>query len=231
MKQIQELLTREHPVRWVLAGDSITHGAAHTEGWRDYTELFSERLRWELGRPRDLVIKTGISGWTVAALLADFEANVLDLAPDCVSLMFGMNDCVQGPNDLPGFRERYRTVVETIRERTGAFVLAHTPNAVTSLVGEPRFSNLAGYCQAILDLCTELDVPCIDHFTFWNSHESSGLLDDWLPDGFHPNEYGHRVLAGLLHQELGIWDSGSPTCRLALTPRGEISIFATAAKG
>ena len=53
------------PLRWVFTGDSITHGAVHTYGWRDYTELFSERLRYEMGRRRDMVIKTGISGWTI----------------------------------------------------------------------------------------------------------------------------------------------------------------------
>ncbi|HEU5326569.1 MAG TPA: hypothetical protein VFU78_00670, partial [Thermomicrobiales bacterium] len=50
MGPVRALLQGVEPVRWVFAGDSITHGAAHTIGWRDYTELFGERVRWELRR-------------------------------------------------------------------------------------------------------------------------------------------------------------------------------------
>ena len=46
----------------MFTGDSITHGALHTMGWRSYPEHFAERVRWELGRMRDIVINTGISG-------------------------------------------------------------------------------------------------------------------------------------------------------------------------
>ena len=55
MEQVKELLRGEYPVKWLFYGDSITHGALHTFGWRDYTELFAERLRFELGRTMDTV--------------------------------------------------------------------------------------------------------------------------------------------------------------------------------
>lgn len=218
MERITALLQRDRPVRWVFAGDSITHGAAHTSGWRDYTELFSERLRWELGRSRDMVIKTGISGWTVDALANDLEANVLSFAPDCVSMMFGMNDCTQGREGLPAFRDRYRETIAAIRIRTGAEVLLHTPNAVIPPATEARIGNLPTYRQAILELGAELDVPVIDHFTIWSSPEFASALHHWMPDGFHPNEFGHRVLARVLFQALDLWDDASPTCRLPIRP-------------
>jgi lysophospholipase L1-like esterase len=218
MERITVLQERDEPVRWVFAGDSITHGAAHTDGWRDYTELFSERLRWEVGRPRDIVIKTGISGWTVEALANDLDANVLGFAPDVVSMMFGMNDCVQGPDGLNAFRERYRAVIATIQSRTGAAVLLHTPNAVIPPVNEERLTNLPAYRQAIVDLATELDLPVIDHFAVWSSPEFASAVHYWLPDGFHPNEFGHRVLARVLFQALDLWDDASPTCRLPIRP-------------
>ena len=37
MKDVKELLNEDRPVTWLSAGDSITHGAVHTLGWRDYT--------------------------------------------------------------------------------------------------------------------------------------------------------------------------------------------------
>ena len=49
--RIAELLVSAPPVKWLFAGDSIAQGAQVTMGWRDYTELFSERVRWEMSRP------------------------------------------------------------------------------------------------------------------------------------------------------------------------------------
>src|SRR5436190_21990005 len=37
---IKLLLARKEPVAWVFTGDSITHGAQHTKGWRSYPEHF-----------------------------------------------------------------------------------------------------------------------------------------------------------------------------------------------
>ena len=36
--------------RWLAVGDSITHGAVHTNGWRSYPEHFNERVKFELRR-------------------------------------------------------------------------------------------------------------------------------------------------------------------------------------
>ena len=40
---------------WLFTGDSVTAGDQHTYGRRDYTELFAERIRYELGRISDTV--------------------------------------------------------------------------------------------------------------------------------------------------------------------------------
>lgn len=216
MNRIAAMLERDEPVRWVFAGDSITHGALHTIGWRDYTELFSERLRWELRRHRDLVIKTGISGWKITDLAADLDWNLLQLRPHVVSMMFGMNDCTLGPENVCEFISVYRDVIETIREETGALVVLHTPNPVLPYVGVPRATELATYRDAVLEIARETGTPCIDHFERWQ-RESEGTLQHWLVDGFHPNEYGHRALARSLFKALGIWDpAGSLTCQLPI---------------
>ena len=43
------LADKKQPITWLFTGDSITHVAKHTGGYRSYPELFSERIRWELG--------------------------------------------------------------------------------------------------------------------------------------------------------------------------------------
>lgn len=218
MDDLRALLRRPAPVRWVFAGDSITHGAAHTLGWRDYTELFSERVRWELRRTRDIVIKTGISGWTVADLEADLDWNVLQFRPDCVSLMFGMNDCTHGPGNLRGFRASYLRVIERLRAETEAAILLHTPNWTLPTGGEARVANLPAYREAILDIAATAGLPCLDHFAEWSAAEEGGAMHHWLGHGCHPNEHGHRALAHALFRALDIWDESSWSCRL-MVPR------------
>ena len=73
MERIKKLLKSEQPVKWIFEGDSITHGALHTFGWRDCTEHFTERIRFKLGRMRDIVIKSLISGHTTCDMLNDID--------------------------------------------------------------------------------------------------------------------------------------------------------------
>jgi len=47
LDKIKCRMSSDIPVKWLFAGDSITHGALHTWGWRDYTEHFSERIRYD----------------------------------------------------------------------------------------------------------------------------------------------------------------------------------------
>lgn len=216
MDGVKALLTQPEPVRWVFAGDSITHGAAHTIGWRDYTELFSERVRWELRRLRDHVIKTGISGWTISDLAADLEWNVLQFRPDCVSLMFGMNDCTRGPSNLARFRADYLAVIARIRAESGAAILIQTPNWILPTTGGDRLEQLPAYRAAILEIAAEAGVACLDHFAEWQAAEPDGTMHHWLADGCHPNEYGHRAFARALFRALEIWDPASWTCQLPI---------------
>ncbi|MFD5187760.1 LamG-like jellyroll fold domain-containing protein [Streptomyces sp. NPDC058357] len=48
--RISTVLNSDTPATRVVTGDSNTHGALHTNGWRSYPEHWTERVRWELGR-------------------------------------------------------------------------------------------------------------------------------------------------------------------------------------
>ena len=219
MEAIRQLLKREAPVKWLFTGDSITHGARHTVGWRDYTELFSERLRYELGRGRDIVIKTGISGWTIERIANDLEWNVLQFHPDCVSIMIGMNDCVAlGAGGIGQFKATYLQTIERIREGCGAQILLHTPNWMLPTDRPERYDNLPAYVEAVREVACVAGAPLVDHFSEWVAASQNDAMHHWIGHGCHPNEYGHRVLAHALFRALGIWDDASWTCRL-IVPR------------
>jgi lysophospholipase L1-like esterase len=214
MEQIRHLLQRAEPVKWLFTGDSITHGAAHTFGWRDYTELFSERVRYELRRTRDIVIKTAADGWTIQRIADDLRWNVLQFSPDCVSIMIGMNDCKAGPDGLNRFQETYTETITRIRRESHAAILLHTPNWLLPTDGEVRRRNLPAYVEVIRQIAREVDAPLIDHFAIWLRAAPSGTMHHWIAHGCHPNEYGHRVFARAIFRALDIWDDQSWTCQL-----------------
>lgn len=213
LSRIAEFLRDSSPRRWVFAGDSITHGALHTFGWRDYTELFSERLRYEMGRGRDCVIKTAISGWRITHVADDLEWSILQHRPDVVSLNLGMNDCQDGPGGLDKFTATYRRVVEAVREKTSAAVILHTPQGI--LAGDVvRFPILPAYVQAVRGLAESLGAVLVDHDQCWAEAARRGVMSYWLSDAIHPNDMGHRAMARLLLQRLNMWDEASCTGRL-----------------
>lgn len=216
MESIKQLLQRDDPTVWVFAGDSITHGARHTIGWRDYVELFTERVRFEMGRYRDFIIKSGISGWNIKAISNDLDWNVLQFHPHCVSLMVGLNDCREGAEGVAEFRDTYLRVIERIRRASGAEVLLHTPNGILITDGVMRTQNLPAYVEAIREVATNAEVPLIDHYTEWNEAQSANndAMHHWIGHGCHPNQYGHRAMAFALFRALDIWDPASWTCQL-----------------
>lgn len=210
-QRIAQRLQDPEPLRWVFAGDSITHGAAHTHGYRDYTEHFSERLRWELWRKRDCVIKTGVSSWKITDVLEDLAWSISSHRPHIVSLNFGMNDCTLKAEGRDLFLSSYREVLRQIREECGAEMILHVPNGTLSVAANYH-PYLPAYQEAVRSLASENDVVLVDHGARWA--EAPETMIFWMADGIHPNEYGHRVMARMLMQSLGIDDANSPTCRL-----------------
>lgn len=211
---IAGLLAKSDPITWVFAGDSITQGALHTMGWRDHVELFGERVRWELRRYRDAVVKTGVSGWKVQTLAADLKWSVLRYEPDVVSIALGMNDCVAGADGAGAFRSGLKDLVTAVRrERPRAAVLLHTPVRILP-ADALRFPNLPHYIDAVIAVAGETGAVLVDHHAAWAEAETNGTIPYWLSDPCHPNECGHRAMARTLLQAVGLWDPASVVGRL-----------------
>ena len=213
LEKIETLLGHQDHLKWLFTGDSITHGALHTMGWRDYTEHFSERIRFEMARVHDVVIKTAISGWRIDLIRDDLSWNVLQYQPHVVSIAVGMNDCNAGPAGLDSFQSQYLEVIDTIRKQTGAAVVVHTPPQILSL-DQVRTLHLPSYVEAIRGIAQKSGALLVDDYEHWLAAEKRGVLQYWLSDSIHPNEYGHRAMAHLMLKKLNLWKEDSYVCRL-----------------
>lgn len=212
LQQIRTLLRQDEPLTWIFTGDSITQGAVATRGCRSYSELFSERVRWEMRRLRDLVINAGAAGTRAEGLLQDLQWRVLRFRPDVVAMMLGIGDSKAGPAGRNAFRETLQRTVEAVRAEGGRPVL-QTPNKV-DLQQSPQHADLPAYVDILRAVANSGDVPLIDHWAHWEQMLADRIhLRSWLAsDGIHPGIYGHRELAKLLMAEFEILDANSPTC-------------------
>ena len=212
-EKLQKLLAGKSPaLTWVFTGDSITHGAKHTDGTRSYVEHFAERVRWELGRVNDIVINTGISGDKADGILKSFDWRVARFKPDVISIMIGMNDCSRGPEKREEFRQNVRSLIRRSRE-LGAIPILHTMNTVEPSSARDR-GDLPAYVAIIGEVAREEKTILVDHWHHWKIHcDTPEKLKPWLNDPIHPGARGHREMAILTFPGMGIFDPKSPTCQ------------------
>ncbi len=211
--KIQTLMKDPSPINWVFAGDSITHGAFHTFGQRDYTEHFTERLRYEIGRRLDCVIKTGISGWKITEIQKHLQRVVLDFKPQVVSINIGMNDAKLGTSaeNVKRFEVEYRDVLDKINAALGKpALILHTPQPIYE-DGTPRIQTLPLLTPIVRTLAAEYGAVLVDHDKEWRKN----TIHYWLNDALHPNYHGHRKMAHTLLKELDLFDfEKSHICKL-----------------
>lgn len=204
------------PWTWVFYGDSITHGARHTYGWRSFQEIFHERIRGEFLIKRDLVINSGSSGYTVKELLNDDYYNwaLKRFNPQVVFLLIGMNDA---PDLKSGgsaeFRQRLEKLVRRIQD-DGAIIVLQTYNTIEYKPETPsyklRYERLSAFNQAIRDVAQQYDLILVDHDKYWRENAADpDILHFWLGEMIHPGARGHLEMANLIFKELNIFDPHS----------------------
>ncbi|MBK7721175.1 MAG: SGNH/GDSL hydrolase family protein [Austwickia sp.] len=195
-------LARSAPLTWVLAGDSITQGVYHTHGARSWAEHLHERVRSELGRARDILINTGIAGWTAPQVLGDVDHLVTRFAPDVVSLALGMNDSLNGDAGLATFADALGELARVGLE-LDAVVILHTPNAIGEGAWNTK-STVAAYAGVVRDVAAELGAILVDHHADWRARFGDADPTPWLDEPVHPNAAGHRAMAQSVFRALGL---------------------------
>lgn len=214
--RISTILNSNTPATWVVTGDSITHGALHTHGWRSYPEHWTERVRWELGKPknRDFVIDSGVSGATSAELVARFGEWVTAFSPQVVSIMIGTNDIATSGLGPEVYRANLVSLVRSVRALPGSPVpVLQAPNPVDPAKWPGRVG-LSQYAQAMGEVAAQQNAVFVDHYNDWLNSNGGQVPLSLLSDGLHPNERGHHRVVLKMIKDLRIFDAGSPVCSL-----------------
>lgn len=206
LSRITASLAGLEPLNWVITGDSITHGLLHTQGGRSYPEHLHELIRGELGRVRDVVINTAISGNRIIDILDDWDRRVASWRPDLVTLMIGTNDASDGgPRVVIGADEYGSSLREfVVRVRAlGAIPVLQTPPTIDT-VNAPERARIAEFADAVRAVAASEDVILVDQYARFTDLGNGAVPWGLMGDPFHPNAAGHAALALALANALDI---------------------------
>ncbi|MBQ9337320.1 MAG: SGNH/GDSL hydrolase family protein [Lentisphaeria bacterium] len=208
MERIKAILSGSEPARWLFYGDSLTHGAKHTCGMRDYTEYFRERVLWELHRRNDLVLNSAYSGFTAADLLRDFDWRAAAFRPTAAFVMIGGNDVKKVTPEV--FAEQLDELLDRF-DAIGCRTVLQTPIPVLRDL-DPSRARLPELAEAMRQTAARRSVPLIDHFAAWSKDPAEFYLH---ADELHPNGLGHIRIAHDIFKALDIFETRTSwVCRL-----------------
>ncbi len=193
--------------RVVFLGDSITAQRLYTKYIEDY---------FAASRPEMNVtfVNAGVGGDQSSAALDRVQKDVIDQKPTVVTISFGMNDAMYRRTvDMKGletFKDGLTKLISTIRSQTDARVVLLT----ATCVDDNGHDWLKGYNITLSRFVAETKkiaakegIPVIDLFHPLRAALAIGRRADdtftLIPDGVHPNEAGHRIMADTILRAWG----------------------------
>lgn len=157
------------------------------------------------------MINMGIGGNTSRDLAARWQTDVLDLAPDYVTVLIGIND-VWRQFDSPEivedhvYPEEYRQtlsrlITETLPVVKGMVLM--TPYMMEPNRQDPMRARMDEYGAIVKEIAAENHLPCIDLQAAFDEYfqEYHPASINW--DRIHPNVAGHCIIARALLNGIG----------------------------
>lgn len=193
----------------LFQGDSITDANRVYDDYYDlgqgYAKYAAQGLREKYPDIEFEFINRGINGNQTMNLVDRLQSDFVDLQPDIVSILIGVNDTWHHaakrdwiPNDV--FESRYRTVLSTIREKTNAKIMMIEPFLI------PVEDKL--FFREDLDFKIDIERKLAREFADVYL-PTDGLLAsefignnpiDYAADGVHPTAKGAEFIGGLYVQ-------------------------------
>jgi lysophospholipase L1-like esterase len=193
--------------RYVALGDSTTEGLDDPAPDGRHVG-FADRLAARLAResPSLLYANLAVRGRKVGQIRAEQLGPALEMEPDLVSVVGGLNDILRPKVDLPRVIADFEAIVSGLRER-GATVLGLTypdPCAVMP-AARPVRNRVLLFNDALRSIAGRHGLTLVDL-------ERDGVIDArlWAVDRLHANAAGHIRIAGAMAHALGIEPDDDP---------------------
>lgn len=145
-------------------------------------------------------INRGISGNRAADLKARWQQDCLDLKPDWVSILIGINDTWRrydrnSPTSTEAYAENYRAILTQCKDAGMGIIICEpfllpTPEdrAVWREDLDPKIDAARALAREFADVYVPFD-------GLFAQAALSQEMAYWLPDGVHPSPAGHALMA------------------------------------
>ncbi len=176
---------------------------------RGYPALAAGEL---LGDYPDLELKIhnrGISGNKIPDLAARWQEDAIDLKPDLLSILIGVNDLwhtLAFGRKYKGTVETYETGYRELLERTRKEI-----PGVRIIICEPfttrtsdDFKVLAEYRAVAKKLAGEMELTFVPFQSVFDAAIAAAPAEFWLWDGIHPTSSGHALMLQAWREVVGI---------------------------
>lgn len=204
--------------RLLMVGDSITEASRNPAAWpgdragylgQGYVAMTAALLDAAYPAHRFVVFNRGVGGDTVRDLAARWQRDVLDLKPDWLTVMIGINDVWrQFDTPLPEYAVPpgefedglERLVAATLPSLKGLVLLS--PFYLERAASDPmrqRMDEYGGIVRRVAERSAADFVDTQAAFDRFLEHQHSYRLSS---DRIHPNATGHMILARALLRAL-----------------------------
>lgn len=198
---------------FLFQGDSITDGSRgrnyndlnHIMG-HGYAFTIASRTSADFPEKELVFINRGVSGNTILDMSARWDADTLDLQPDVLSILIGINDSNaflnHRPNGVPVelFEQSYRQLLDKTRERYPSilFVLCEPfrlpLNRNTATFAE-RDRDIMARQELVKKLAGEYGAVHVPFQEVFDKALKKAADKYWIWDGIHPTVAGHELMA------------------------------------
>lgn len=203
-------------MRYLFQGDSITDAGRGDrenpeETGQGYVRLLEAELTYADAEAE--VLNGGISGNRVTDLLARWKKDCLNLKPDMLTILIGVNDVwheLDFENGVPDelYEEVYRLLLRRTVEQLpdcrivlmGAYV---THGTATDGEWETFEREVGQKSRITKKLAEEFGLTFIDLQREFDRAEKRFGAEHWTRDGVHPTAAGHKLIADVWLETLG----------------------------
>jgi lysophospholipase L1-like esterase len=200
--------------RILFQGDSITDGGRQRTGddlnhimGQDYAYIVAARVGAQLPERHLLFLNRGISGNRITDLSKRWQKDTLDLKPDILSILVGVNDgtSVVDKRPSPDSVADYAAIYDTLISQTLAALphvrlvlcepFAFPGGARTKDRWPERQQDLQDRCKAVEALAAKYHAPVVNFQKVFDEACKRAPASYWIWDGIHPTYAGHELMA------------------------------------
>ncbi|QNF33915.1 SGNH/GDSL hydrolase family protein [Adhaeribacter swui] len=196
---------------FLFQGDSITDGnRTRNNDWNHvmghgYAYIIASKLWYEYPAKQFHFFNRGISGNKITDLAARWQTDTLELKPDVLSILVGINDVsalLNGNQDFTAeqYEKNYRALLQQTKQQLPQVQL---------VLGEPFILPVGRVKekwddynrevklrqQIVKRLCTDFNAILVEYQQAFNKALSKAPADYWIWDGIHPMPAGHELMA------------------------------------